>query len=177
MGLGDSIQIDRFPITLFLKAKIPLSVIISYSKNMTLYQHRVGAILTVCSSKNEKEMKEKYFTNVFRIVNSNPPAFGEHIAKTILLSHYLKEEWIHNMKTMVRNLHQRRNVFARYAGRKFEHVTREKGLYSLLDIGKDQVLTLRKHYGIYLLLNGRINFGGISLPDIQKVAKSIREQS
>jgi len=60
MGLGDSIQIDRFPITLFLKAKIPLSVIISYSKNMTLYQHRVGAILTVCSSKNGNERKILY---------------------------------------------------------------------------------------------------------------------
>lgn len=177
MGLGDSIQIDRFPIKLFVQAKIPLSVIISYSKNMSLYQHRVGAILTVCRSTNEKEIKEKYYTNVFRIVNSNPPAFGEHIAKTILLSRYLKEEWLHNMKSMVRNLHQRRRVFARYAGKKFEHVTREKGLYSLLDIGTDQVLTLRKDYGIYLLSNGRINFGGISLRDTQKVAESVRELS
>ncbi len=175
MGLGDSIQSDRFPVKLFTEAKIPLSVIISYSKNMSLYQHRVGAILTVCRSKKEKEIQEKYYTNVFRIVNSNPPAFGEHIAKTILLSRYLKDEWFNNIKSMVRNLRERRKVFARYAGKRFEHVTREKGLYSLLDIRKDQVLALKKDYGIYLLSNGRINFGGISLPDIQKVAESVRD--
>ena len=177
MGLGESVQIDRRPIQLFVKVKIPLSVVISYSKNMGLYQHRVGAILTICSSKKEKEIEERYFTNVFRIVNSNPPAFGEYIVKTVLCSRYLKDEWFHNMKSMVQNLRQRRKLFAMYSGKRFNHVIHEKGLYSLIDIGKDQVRTLKNESGIYLLSNGRINFGGISLHNIPKVAEAIRKLS
>lgn len=177
MGLGEDVPTDSFSVRSFVKNDIPVSVVISYSKNMSLYQHRVGAIFTICSSKEEKLGFEKHLTYMFRIINSNPPAFGEQIVKTILNSTFLKNEWIHTLKDMVNRLDYRRQLFAKHAGKNFGHVVKEKGLFSILDLRKDQIDMLRKKKGIYLLSSGRINFGGIPVESISRVATTISKLS
>jgi len=175
MGLGDNIESDCFPIRLFVENNIPTSVIISYSKNMSLYQHRTGVFFTTASSLKEKEVIESNLKNIFRIVNSNPSAFGELIVKEILKSKELKKEWTDSLSQMVESINRRRKLFAKKTGSRFKLIADHKGLFSLLNLNKRQIKILKDKYGIYLLSNSRINFGGISLDNIPKVAKAVLE--
>lgn len=173
LGLGENIENDCYPIRLFIKNNIPVSIIISYSKNMTLYQHRTGVLLVFTFSFKEKQLWENHLQKTFRIINSNPAAFGELIVRTILSSKELKAEWIKEIGSMVKSLNKRRVLLADNLTDKFSHIKHEKGLFSLLGLTPTQIKRLKERYAIYLLSNSRINFGGIMPENIPQLTKSI----
>ncbi len=177
MGLGESLEKDCYPIRLCLKHGLPVFVILSYSKNMTLYQQRTGALLLSCFSPSEKIITEQHLQKLFRIVNSNPPAFGELIAKIIFNNNGLKTQWLTELDEMKDLLQRRRNVFAKYGGIRFHHILREKGLFSLLYLNQKHIKTLKDLYGIYLLSNSRINFGGIPTNKIPLLTQALSQLS
>ncbi|MBI4226626.1 aminotransferase class I/II-fold pyridoxal phosphate-dependent enzyme [Candidatus Roizmanbacteria bacterium] len=173
MGLGNNIDQDSFAIRLFTKKKIPISVVLSFSKNMTLYQNRTGALFIFSKTKREKNAIDERLKYFFRIVNSNPSAFGELVVKVILESRELKTEWIKSLQQMVNSLKKRREFFAKYTAGQFDFVKQGEGLFSLLGLNQPQIKTLKIKYGIFLLSNSRLNFGGLSLASIPKVAEAI----
>jgi len=173
MGLGNDINQDCYPIRLFIKNKIPVSVILSFSKNMTLYQHRTGIAFVYSKNKKTAESVQSNLENIFRIVNSNPAAYGPMIAKTVLESKELKTMWLKDLKKMSDSIKKRRKLFAKSSKGNFDYVRGQFGLFSLLTINKKNVEKLKKENGIYLLSNGRINFGGISNNNISIASKAI----
>lgn len=174
-GLGESVDDDAFPIRLFLKKNIDISVVFSLSKNMSLYQHRTGALFIKARSKNKKIEFEKTLQGLFRIVNSNPSAFGEKIVSLVLSSPKLRNQWYEDIFNMTRSLIKRRKIFARKTGGKFDYILKGSGLFSLLRLNKNQIKILKRKYAIYLLSDGRINFGGLSKKNLSYVAKSLLE--
>lgn len=175
MGMGDNVIKDSYPVRLFIERNIPTTINLSFSKNMTLYQHRVGALFVKASSKYEKEIIESHLQAIFRIVNSNPAAFGEFIVKTVLQSRELRQMWFSEISEMSKSLKIRRQLFADLAGEKFKKVTLQKGLFSLLHLHPDMISKLKKDHAIYLLSNSRVNFGGISKVNIPNLAASIKK--
>jgi len=173
IGLGDNIEDDCFELRHFLKEKIPMAVVVSYSKNMSLYQHRTGILIMNTNNQKEKEELESKTKYIFRIVNSNPSAFGELIVKNILQNQKNKNQWLNSLKEIRNNLQVRRDLFNKYTQYQFKQITNQKGLFSLLNLNEKQILTLKKDYGIYLLSNSRINFGGLALDKIPKLAKDL----
>ena len=173
MGLGNDINQDCYPIKLFVKNKIPVSVILSFSKNMTLYQHRTGMVFVYSKNKKTSEIVQSNLENIFRIVNSNPAAYGPMIAKTVFESKELKTMWLKDLKKMSDSIKNRRDLFAKNSKGNFNYVKNQFGLFSLLTINKKSIEKLKKENGIYLLSNGRINFGGISNNNISIVSKTI----
>lgn len=173
MGLGENIDTDSYPIRLATENSIPISVIISYSKNMTLYQQRTGTLFILEKTEKLKNSVENQLKYIFRIVNSNPAAFGELVVKTILTNQGLKKEWISSLQDMTHSLHARRKIFTDRTAGKFTYLMDQKGLFSLLNLSPAQVSNLKKKHAIYLLSNSRINFGGISLYNIEKVARAV----
>lgn len=172
-GLGENIDRDAFPIRLFIHKGIPVSVVFSLSKNMSLYQHRTGALFIQTRGRGEKLMTEKILQNIFRVVNSNPSAFGENIAAIVLSDPNLKKQWVEDISSMTKSLKSRRVLFAKKTKGRFDYVTKGMGLFSLLELNTKQIEVLRKRYAIYLLPDGRINFGGLSKKNLTYVAKSI----
>jgi aspartate/tyrosine/aromatic aminotransferase len=177
LGLGESIGKDCVAARTLISSSVPTSVVISYSKNMSLYQHRVGVLFVGCKSKKEKNIIESHLRFLFRISNSNPAGFGENIAREILMDPGLKKEWVASLKAMVKSLQKRRSLFARTAGEKYLDILDQKGLFSLLDINRLAIEKLKKKEAIYLLPDGRINFGGLSLDDTVRVAQKIAAYS
>lgn len=173
LGLGENIEKDCFPVRYFLEKNIKTSIIVSYSKNMSLYQHRTGALLMTTDNKENKDILESKTKYIFRVVNSNPPAFGEIIVKNILENKEYKKEWIKSLSEIRKNLQKRRELFDKYTNHRFKNITQQKGLFSLLNLSPKQVEILKKEHGIYLLSNSRINFGGIAINKIPKLAKAL----
>lgn len=171
LGLGENIDKDCFSIRYFLEKNIKTSIIVSYSKNMSLYQHRTGVLLMTTNKKDKDDLESK-MKYIFRIINSNPPAFGEIIVKKILENKEYKKEWINSLIEIRKNIQKRRDLFDKCTNHQFPEIKNQKGLFSLLKISPKQIEILKKQNGIYLLSNGRINFGGISLENIPKVAKA-----
>jgi len=171
--LGQSIGLDSYAIRYFIEKNISTSIIISFSKIMSLYQHRSGALFTLANSEKQAQTIEDHYQNIFRVSNSNPAALGEILVKLILTKPKLKASWLKSLKNMTADIKKRRLVFAKIAGPKFKFVTQQFGLYSLLGLSKNEVTKLKKNYAIYLLSNSRINFGGMSYENISYVAKAI----
>ncbi|OGK26097.1 hypothetical protein A2954_04075 [Candidatus Roizmanbacteria bacterium RIFCSPLOWO2_01_FULL_37_12] len=173
LGLGNDIVSDSFCIRHFIGKRIPTSFAVSYSKNMTLYQHRTGALFITLNSNQEKEIAEKILQNTFRLVNSNPAAFGEQIVKTILSSKELSDNWKIDLSYMLADLNKRRGIFIKESAGKFDFLKECRGLFGMLFLTPGQISRLREKYAIYILSNSRINFGGISIKNIAKVAKAV----
>lgn len=150
-----------------------MAVIISFSKNMSLYQHRTGILIMNTFNQKDKEKLEAKTIYIFRIINSNPSAFGELIVKNILQNKEFKNKWLNSLKEIRNNLQNRRNLLAKYTKPQFSQIVKQKGLFSLLNLNEKQILTLKKEHGIYLLSNSRINFGGIQLDKISTLAKAL----
>lgn len=173
LGIGDNIKNDAFPLKLFLEKNIPMSIVVSFSKNMSLYQHRTGCLIIFEPNQKNKTIIESKLKYIFRIINSNPPAFGEIIANKILSNSGYKKEWLNSLAKIRKDIFKRRQMFDKYTNHKFPEILNQKGLFSLLPITPSQVESLKKEYGIYLLSNGRINFGGIAIDKIQKLSNAI----
>ncbi|MFA6185110.1 MAG: aminotransferase class I/II-fold pyridoxal phosphate-dependent enzyme [Candidatus Shapirobacteria bacterium] len=173
LGLGENIEKDSFPIRHFLEKKNKIAVVISYSKNMTLYQHRVGVLLIPTLKIKAKENNETIIKYLFRLVNQTPTAFGEIIVKNVLSNQEYKKEWIKSLSEMNKNIQKRRELFNQYTNNLFSEVVHQKGLYSLLKITPKQTKILKNKHGIYLLSTGRINFGGLAINKIPKLTEAI----
>ena len=173
LGLGDNIDSDSFCVRHFTKNRIPTSIAVSYSKNMTLYKQRAAALLILCSSKKEKEQTEKLLQYIFRLVNTNPPAFGEEIVRAILQDRELKTKWIADLNNMLNDLNLRRELFIQHTQGKFDYLKKFRGLFGFLFLSPKQVDELKKKHAIYILSNSRINFGGIAINSISKVANAV----
>ena len=177
MGLGYDIEKDCYPIRLFIKNNIITSIVISYSKNMTLYQHRTAALLIFNNSLKEKIYVDNYLKYIFRLVNSNPAAFGQIIVSEILKNNAYQKTWRKNLENMKKNINMRRDLFIKITNNKFAYLKNSKGFYGKLNLSKNQINILKEKYAIYLLSNSRINFGGITLKQIPLIAAAILETS
>ncbi|OGK14424.1 hypothetical protein A3H80_04835 [Candidatus Roizmanbacteria bacterium RIFCSPLOWO2_02_FULL_37_19] len=175
LGMGTTIAEDCFSVRHFLSLEIPMAVVLSYSKNMTLYQHRTGVLFILNKTAKKKAETENLLKYLFRVTNSNPSAYGEHIVKTILSKKDLKNKWEKDLYSAIASLHMRRKLFTDYAGQQYQYVIQGKGLFSILDLQETSVYKLKHEKGIYLLSNGRINFGGLSVQNIPIVADAIHK--
>ena len=173
IGLGDDFETDCFSGRYLLENKIKMAINFSFSKNMTLYQHRTSLLIVLAESEKERFAIDSCLNYLFRISNSTPPAFGEPIVKKILTNKTYKKEWLQSLAQMSKNLKKRRELFNKLTKGRFSYVLEQKGFFSLLDLTSAQITLLKTKYGIYLLQNGRINFGGMSLQQIPVVAKAI----
>lgn len=173
MGLGDSPESDCEPLRKFIETNIPMTIIFSYSKNMTLYQHRVGAVYILTKTRDEKKQIQSCLSGIFRSINSNPAAFGELIVKNVLSSNELKDEWLYDLHMMQESLTKRRRLFVQKTHSKFPYVMQQKGLFSLLELSPAQIEILKNKNAIYLLKNGRLNFGGIGQNNMPRLCKAI----
>lgn len=177
LGLGQSLPRDSFGLRYFISQNIPTSVNISFSKIMSLYQHRAGLLFTLAKSPQQAVLIEDHYQDIFRKTNSNPAALGEILVKIILTTPALKKSWLKSLAFVRKDLSKRRQLFAKHAGKRFYFVTKQYGLYSLLGLSIQQVNQLKNKYAIYLLSNSRINFGGLSYQHISYVAQAILDIS
>ena len=166
LGFNDSFEEDSFPIRLFVKKKIEFLLSVSFSKNFTLYAERVGLLLVFSAAASAIPVLSQ-LKRLIRASYSNPPIHGARIVATILKTPCLKKMWEEEIYQMKYRILQMRTLLVeelsiKKAKKDYSFILNKTGLFSLLDLSKEQVDRLIQEYAVYLTSDGRINIGGLS---------------
>lgn len=177
-GFGQSLDEDVRGIRLFLEDEHEMCVASSYSKNFGLYGERAGFLAIVTKDREACGKVASQIKQIIRGNYSNPPLHTARIVTTILTSPELRADWIEDLDNMRTRIVEMRDALAAELMVKANHIDfsflkKQKGIFSLCGLNKDQVQQLRTESGIYMPANGRINVAGLSTHNLEYVAGAL----
>jgi len=178
-GFGTGIEEDAAGARIMAKAGIPMFVCQSFSKNLGLYQDRVGALHVITDDATILAKIVSQLKLSVRVNYSNPPAHGGAIVTTILSDMGLSEQWRSELAAMRERIAGVRTQFVQAlasAGieRDFGFLTQQKGMFSFTGLSAQQATELREKHSVYIVGSGRINVAGITDENVTRVATAIK---
>lgn len=177
-GFGDGLDADGAVIRRFAEAGGPVFVSNSFSKSVSLYGERVGALSIVATSAEEAARVLSQIKRVVRTNYSNPPTHGSKIVATILSSPELRKVWegeLAHMRDRIKSMRTQlvEKLKARVPNVNFDFVIKQRGMFSYSGLTKEQVHKLRDEYSIYAVDSGRICVAALNSKNIDYVADAI----
>ena len=177
-GFADGLQEDAVAVRLFAESGQSVFISSSFSKSLSLYGERVGALTMVTSSRDESARVLSQVKRVIRTNYSNPPTHGGTIVGAVLSTPALRTQWENELAGMRQRIRQMREELVRKlagAGAKsdFSFITRQRGMFSYTGLSAAQVERLKTDFGIYAVSTGRICLAAINGKNIDAVAKAI----
>ena len=164
-GLGDGLAADAAATNLLLDAVPDALVAYSCDKNFGLYRERVGALWVQGATPAITAIARGNILSLARSLWSMPPDHGAAIVRIILETPDLRADWADELGTIRARLNRLRRALA--AGHPaLSAIADQRGIFAVLPIGADDVVSLRAQHGIYMAGNGRINVAGLRLETI-----------
>ncbi|CDF40699.1 Aspartate aminotransferase [Chondrus crispus] len=183
LASGD-MEEDVCAVRTFVRKGINVIVAQSFSKNLGLYNSRVGTV-SVCVA--DKVPGRDTATNLLsqlswlvRGMYSSPPAHGALIAAKVMGDDTLRAKWLLEIKEVVGRIGKMRErlrdeLERRKVAGHWKHITQTKGMFVLLGLTYSQVERMRVLHHIYLTGNSRINIAGLNENNVAQVAEAIAE--
>ena len=108
----------------------------------------------------------------------HPPDHAAEIINILLDDNILKNEWLIEISRMQKRIVSLREKFSQSLQNKFQtdyfsFLNVQNGMFSLLPISVEGLMTLRKENGIYLMPDGRINIASLPENKIDFIASKI----
>lgn len=177
-GFGVDLDDDAKAVRYFAEQGHEMAVANSYSKNFGLYGERIGMLTIVTKNKEQAKSVGSQVKQIIRGIYSNPPLHGALIVGTILKDEKLKTAWKHELQSLRDRIIEMREALmsslqAKSVDRDFTFLTKQKGIFSFSGLNKDQVIQLRDKYGVYMILNGRLNVAGLNPHNLDYVTEAI----
>jgi len=177
-GFGDGLREDADWIAGVVRPGMELLIATSYSKNFALYNERVGALTLVAVDATAAESAESHVKIAIRANYSNPPAHGAEIVTTILGDPALRAQWETELAGMRGRIHANRRrlvdgLESRAIPGDWAPIARQRGMFALLGLSKEQVARLRSDHGVYVVGAGRINVAGITTANLDPFADAL----
>jgi len=179
-GLGEGMEEDAYGVRRVL-AEVP-EALIAYScdKNFGLYRDRVGALYVMT---NDADVMARTMSNGYSLARaawSMPPDHGAAAVRLILEDPELTAMWLAELDTMRSRMRQVRAHLAQ-AGQAgavdLKPLGSQNGLFSMLPLNGEQILSLRNDHGIYMAGSGRINVAGLTMGNIDKFVADVAKVS
>jgi aspartate/tyrosine/aromatic aminotransferase len=177
-GLGESLEADVAGLRHLAERAPELLLAISCSKNFGLYRERVGALVVVAREPQAAAIVSTHQARTGRRMYSMPPDHGAAIVARVLADPALRANWEAELAGMTRHLAGLRAMLAsrlgaRMADRDFGWITRQRGMFSLLGLSAPAIAALQSDWHIYTPPDGRINFAGLSVANVDYVAEAL----
>ena len=177
-GFKESLTEDAQAVTKFAAQGQTFLVATSFSKSLSLYGERVGAISFVTASADESARVLSQAKVAARTLYSNPPSFGAKVAAQILTDPALRENWEAELGTM------RDRIKAMRAGLRsglekagvpgdLSYITTQAGMFSYSGLSKEQMVRLREEHAVYGLDSGRLCVAAINKGNLDHVVQSM----
>ena len=178
MGFAEGLQTDAFSVRLFASDGGPLFVSFSFSKSLSLYGERVGALSVLTASAAERARVLSQLKRIARVAYSSPPSHGAAAAALVLADPALRQQWEDELGAMRVRIKSMRALLAsklseRLPGRDFTYITRQNGMFSYSRLTAPQAIALREKYAVYALDSGRICVAALNSKNIDFVAECI----
>jgi len=177
-GYGDGIEEDAFAIRLLASAGLSFFVANSFSKSMSVYGERAGALSVVCSDKAEAELVLGQMKATVRRNYSSPAIHAAGIVSRVLTDPALRASWqadVGAMRQRILAMRQRLHgvLTARQPGRDFGYFLSQRGMFSYTGLSPAQVDRLRDEFAVYLVRSGRMCVAGLNTKNVEPVAAAM----
>ncbi|MBT5861298.1 MAG: aspartate/tyrosine/aromatic aminotransferase [Gammaproteobacteria bacterium] len=177
-GFADGLDEDAFCIRHMAEHVPEMIVSSSCSKNFGLYRDRVGTLSMLAADSAARDVVDSQVNNIVRTIYSVPPDHGAAVVSLILNDAELRSAWVIELAEMRERLKNMRIMLndalvLRAPKHDFSHLVRATGMFCFLGISAEQVLRLKKDFGIYMVDSSRINVAGITPGNVNYLADSI----
>ena len=192
VGFADGLEADLAPVRMLAARGMNFLLALSFSKSMSLYGERVGALVVVAADAAGAARAAGFARLVARSSYSMPPTHGAALVSGILGQAPLRAMWQQELeemrlrivamrKALVARLHANANANANaeaggaagaLAGR-FDHLLQQRGLFSYSRLTPVQVALLKRDYAIYAVPDGRLCMAALTDDCVNRVADAI----
>ena len=177
-GFGDGIAEDAYAVRALADAGITYFVANSFSKSMSVYGERCGALSAVCATAAEAALVMGQLRFTVRRIYSSPAIHAAKLVAHVLGDTDLRPMWEAELAAMrERILAMRRALHARLVtlapGRDVGYLLSQRGMFSYTGLSAEQVDRLRDEHAVYLLRSGRICVAGLNTGNLERTAVAI----
>jgi aromatic-amino-acid transaminase len=177
-GYGDGIDEDAFAIRLLASAGLSFFVANSFSKSMSVYGERAGALSVVCADKAEAELVLGQLKATVRRNYSSPAIHAAGIVSRVLGDPALRAAWVTDVAAMRQRILAMRQrlhdvLAAKLPSRDFGYFLSQRGMFSYTGLSAAQVDRLRNEHAVYLVRSGRMCVAGLNTRNVEPVATAM----
>ncbi len=177
-GFGDGIEEDAYAVRAIAAAGLSAFIANSFSKSMSVYGERCGALSVVCPDAAQAELVLGQLKFTVRRNYSSPPIHGGQIVALVLTDSDLRRAWEaelgamrERILAMRQSLH--RVISAKVPGRNFDYFLTQRGMFSYTGLSAAQVDRLREEFAVYLVRSGRICVAGLNRGNVEATANAM----
>jgi aromatic-amino-acid transaminase len=177
-GYGDGIVEDAFSVRALADAGLTFFVANSFSKSMSVYGERCGALSAVCATQAEAALVMGQLRYTVRRIYSSPGIHAGLVVAHVLGDDELRPMWEAEVTAMRQRiagmrqaLHER--LTALRPGRDFGYFLSQRGMFSYTGLSAAQVDRLREEHAVYLIRSGRICVAGLNRGNVDRTAEAI----
>ncbi len=177
-GLGDGMDADAYGVRKVVSSVPEVLVAYSCDKNFGLYRDRVGALYAIGA---DADVVTRTMSNGSALARANwsmPPDHGGAAVRMILEDKGLTANWLQELESMRRRIGQVRAKLAESGTAGSVDLTplgRQKGMFAMLPVSKEQVQQLREDHGVYMAGSGRINVAGLTMGNIDAFVAALAD--
>jgi len=176
-GFSESLEADGRVVRRFAETGLPVLVSTSFSKSLSLYGERVGALSVVCADAEEAARLLSQDKIVIRTNFSSPPTHGAQLAATVLADPELRRLWVSELGQMRDRIKSMRVRLVRglaAAGiTDMDFIATQVGMFSYSGLTPEQMARLREQHGVYGTNKGRICVAALNEGNVDYVCAAI----
>ena len=171
-GLGEGMEEDAYGVRRVLQEVPEALIAYSCDKNFGLYRDRVGALYIMAENAEVLGRALSNGHSLARAAWSMPPDHGGAAVRLIL-----EDADLDTMRGRMRQVRARLADAGQAGAVDLKPLGSQNGLFSILPLSAEQILSLRNDCGIYMAGSGRINVAGLTMGNIDKFIADVAKVS
>ena len=175
-GLGQGMEEDAYGVRRVLAAVPEALIAYSCDKNFGLYRDRVGALYVQAADAAGLEAILSNGHGLARANWSMPPDHGAAAVRMVLRDAELTEQWLQELTSMrgrIREVRARLAAADNAVSINLAALGQQNGMFAVLPLTPEQILTLRTDDGIYMAGSGRINVAGLTTDNLDSFVAAL----
>ena len=174
-GYGEGIEADAWAPRALADAGLSFFIANSFSKSMSLYGERCGALSVCCANADEAGRVLGQLKFTVRRNYSSPPIFGGQIVARVLCDPALRALWEAEVGAMRERIAAMRKALhgvlsSKLPNRDLGYFLTQRGMFSYTGLTAAQVDRLREEFAVYLIRSGRVCIAGLNTGNVEAAA-------
>ncbi|WP_417269418.1 aromatic amino acid transaminase [Celeribacter sp.] len=177
-GFGDGLEEDAAA-TRLLATKLPeMLIAASCSKNFGIYRERAGCLMAMSETADNTAVTQGTLNFLNRQNYSFPPDHGARLVTMILNDETLKADWMAELEEVRLGMLGLRTQLADELRKqtnsdRFDFVAQHRGMFSRIGATPEEVMQIRKDFGIYMVGDSRLNIAGLNANTVPLLATAV----